>query len=62
MTTLSELYFLNSGWGMNTIISVSHNSNFYKFKGKELPNCEFSNYIVAGFWDDLVVVKENSND
>ena len=58
MITLSELYFLNSGWESSDIIRVVAGDGGHHIQGKEIPNCAFSDYIVSMFADDFVILKE----
>lgn len=58
MTTLSELYFLNSGWPSDVVIRVVEGGEVYSIQGKDIPNCIFSDHIVSMFADDFVIIKE----
>ena len=58
MITLSDLYFLNSGWSDYSIIKVAVGDDCYYIQGKKIPNCAFRDSSVLGFANDFVVVKE----
>lgn len=58
MITLSDLYFLNSGWSEYTIIKVAIGDECHYIQGRKIPNCAFSDCIVSGFAIDFVIVKE----
>lgn len=58
MITLLDLYLLNSGWSVDTIIKVAIGDDCYYIRGRGIPNCDFSDCIVLGFATDFVIVKE----
>ena len=61
MITLTELYFLNSGWLTDSIIRVAVNgkNECHSIQGKEISSCAFRDSSVVSFANDFVIVKED---
>ena len=57
MITLSELYFLNSDWNSDVVITIAIEGEFHYIQGNNILSCDFHDCIVSGFSNNLVIVK-----
>lgn len=57
MITLSELYFMNSDWNSDVVITIAIEGEFNYIQGNNILSCDFRDCIVSAFSNNLVIVE-----